>query len=239
MHPFITRAGFAQRNLYKANSPVWFRAIDKNNIEGGGKFFLMLTGKDLIEINNQVIPFDSTLTIGNSIYRVIPNPEYNRNLNGKNYYVVFNSVAGAAGAVGGGVNISTISNVSTVLELKMETPAPEKGIDVLNKMFEVYNEEAIKDKNQISQRTLSFIEDRLNLVVGQLDSVEKNIETYKKNQGVYDLSSQASLYFDNVNRELDKRSSEVELQLDVLKDVKNYIESKGEKTRHSTLANAD
>ena len=215
--------------LYKDNSPVWFSALDKDSIVGGGKsYFSVDWKKNSIKIRNQSIPFDSTLTVGNSTYRVIPNPGYNRNLTGKNYYVIFNSVAGAAGSIAGSLKINAISNVSTVLELKIETPAPEKGVDVLNKMFEVYNEEAIEDKNQIAARTLQFIGDRLNLVVGQLDSVEKNIQSYKTSQGVYDLGDQASNYLDNV-RDLDKRSSEVEIQLDVLKEVKNYIGSKGKK----------
>jgi tyrosine-protein kinase Etk/Wzc len=215
--------------LYKANSPVWFRAVNKDSIEGGGKYFFSVDWKkNIIKIRNQVIPFDSTITVGKTTYRVIPNQEYNHFLTGKNYYVIFNSVAGEAGSVGGALNINAISNVSTVLELKMETPAPEKGVDVLNKIFEVYNDEAIRDKNQIAQRTLKFIEDRLNLVVGQLDSVEKNIESYKTSQGVYDLGEQASLYLNNV-RDLDKKSSEVEIQLDVLQEVKNYISNKGKK----------
>jgi capsular exopolysaccharide synthesis family protein len=215
--------------LYKSNSPIWFRALDKENIQGGGKFYFSVNWKkNSIKIRNEVIPFDSTITVANTTYRVIPNPDYARTLTGKNYYVIFNSVEGAAGAIAGGLRVNPISNASTVLELKMETPAPEKGVDVLNKIFEVYNEEAIEDKNQIAQRTLQFIGDRLNLVVGQLDSVEKNIETYKKNQGIYDLSGQASMYFNNVT-ELDKQNSEVELKLDVLKDVENYITKKGKK----------
>lgn len=225
--PVYNQGRLRTEELYKSNSPVWFRAIDKENIEGGGKFYFSVDWKkNSIKIRNQVIPFDSTITVGQSIYRVVPNPDYARNLTGKNYYVIFNSVEGAAGAIAGGLRANAISNASTVLELKMETPAPEKGIDVLNKIFEVYNAEAIEDKNQIAERTLRFIGDRLNLVVGQLDSVEKNIETYKKTQGVYDLSSQASLYFNNVAG-LDKQNSEVELKLDVLKDVQNYISNKG------------
>src|SRR5258705_1743943 len=51
--------------LYKSNSPVWFRAINKENIQGGGKFFFSVNWKKkFIKIRNQVIPFDSTITVG-------------------------------------------------------------------------------------------------------------------------------------------------------------------------------
>jgi hypothetical protein len=62
----------------------------------------------------------------------------------------------------------------------METPIPQKGIDILNKLFEVYNKAGIDDKNLIATKTLNFIEDRLNTVINQLDSVEKNIEQFNQ-----------------------------------------------------------
>ncbi len=215
--------------LYKDNSPIWFRALDKENIESGGKFYFSVDWKqNSIKIDDRVIRFDSTITIGNTVYRVVPNRDYTRDLTGKNYYVVFNSVASAAGAIAGALKANAISNASTIIDVKIETPAPQKGVDILNRLFEVYNLDAIEDKNMIAASTLRFIEDRLNLVVGQLDSVEKNVESYKSNQGVYDLGDQASLYLNNV-RDLDKRSSEVDLQIDILKDIKNYIGKKGNK----------
>lgn len=215
--------------LYKANTPVWFRAVNKNNINGGGKYFFEVDWtKNNITINKQQIAFNDTVVINGSAYFVVPNPEYNRSVTGKNYYVVFNSVSGAAGGFASTLKAAATSSSSTVIDVKLETPVPEKGIDFLNRLFEVYNIEAVKDKNQIAARTLAFIENRLNLVVGQLDSVEKNIQRYKTEESVYDLGGQASLYLSNVS-ELDRKSSEVEIQLDVLKDVQQYVDSKGKR----------
>lgn len=215
--------------LYKGNSPVWFRAVDKNNINAAGKYFFSVNWKKRqITINKQTIAFNDTVNIGGSAYFVVPNNEYNQNLTGKNYYVIFNSVAGAAGSFAGGLKANATSSSSTVIEVKLETPVPEKGVDFLNRLFEVYNNDAVDDKNQIAAKTLAFIENRLNLVVGQLDSVEKNIQRYKTEESVYDLGGQASLYLSNVS-ELDRKGSDVQIQLDVLKDVQNYVDTKGRK----------
>ena len=137
-------------------------------------------------------------------------------------------MAGAAAGFVGDLKANATSNSSTVIEVKLETPVPEKGVDFLDKLFEIYNADAILDKNQIAAKTLAFIENRLNLVVGQLDSVEKNIQNFKTRESVYDLGSQASLYLTNVS-ELDKRSSDVQIQLDVLKDVQQYVDNKGKR----------
>ena len=215
--------------LYKLNSPVNFKAVDKRNIISSGPHpFEMDWDNKRIVINGQQVAFNDSVTIGDCSYWVIPNNQYNKNLAGKNYYAVFSSIPGAASGFAGNLKANPTSNSSTVIEVRLETTVPQKGIDFLNRLFEVYNYDAIEDKNLIAAKTLSFIEGRLNLVVGQLDSVEKNIQAYKTRESVYDLGNQATLYLNNVG-ELDRKSSEVEIQLDVLNDVQQYIDKKGKK----------
>ena len=227
--PVFNKGRVRTEELYNGNSPVWFRAADKTNVNGGSKYYFTVNWpKKQVTINGQTIKFNDTVSIYGSAYWVVPNPQYNQSVTGKNYFVVFNSIAGAAGSFAGDLKANATSNSSTVIEVKLETPVPDKGVDFLNKLFEVYNYEAIIDKNQIAAKTLAFIENRLNLVVGQLDSVEKNIQNFKTRESVYDLGSQASLYLSNVS-ELDKRSSDVQIQLDVLKDVQQYVDNKGRK----------
>ncbi len=215
--------------LYKENSPISFIAIDKTTISGGGKYYFSIDWRRKnIGINNKYIHFDSTVSIGNTSYQIVANPDYPHNLAGKNYYVVFNSCSGAAGTILGGLNASPTSSTSTVIEMRLETTVPQKGIDILNKLFEVYNDDAVADKNQIAAKTLNFIENRLHIVIGQLDSVEKKVEVFKTKEGVYNLGDQASLYLNNVQG-LDKRNSEVDIQLSVLNDVQNYVNNKGKR----------
>jgi len=218
--------------LYEKSSPVWFRAVDKNNVNGGGKFYFEVNwAKRQLSINRQQVSFGDTVNINGAAYWVVLNSENSRQFkeNKNKHYVVFKTISAAAAEISRNLKLNSTSKSSTVIEARVETPAPEKGVAILNKLFEVYNYEAVVDKNQIAAKTLAFIENRLNLVVGQLDSVEKNIQRYKTQESVYDLGGQASLYLSNVS-ELDKKSSDVQIQLDVLRDVQNYVDSKGKKT---------
>lgn len=227
--PVYNEGKVRTEELYKANSPVWFMATDKSNINSAGKYYFSVDWqKNTIKIDGHVVPFNSVVNFGGTAYQVIPDSAYNRSLTGKNYYVVFNSIPQEAGIIAGDLKANATSNTSTVIEVKIETPVPEKGVDILTRLFDVYNDAAIDDKNQIAAKTLAFIEDRLHKVIGQLDSVEKNIEAYKTRESVYNLGDQASLYLNNVG-DLDKKSSEVEIQLDVLKDVQRYVDNKGSK----------
>ncbi|MEP6926984.1 MAG: hypothetical protein ABI834_05070, partial [Ginsengibacter sp.] len=216
--------------LYKSNSPLTFIAVNKETFDLWGKYFFKVDWeKHIVEIDNKLVPFDSTVALGNNVVRLVINHDYNTNVVGKNYYVQFTPPIGAAGSIIPGLSVSPLSYSSTVLNVNLETPVPEKGRDILNKLFEIYNLDAIDDKNQIGEKTLRFIDDRLALVTGQLDSVEKKIAGYKSRESVVDLGGQASAYLDKV-KDLDKQNSDIELKMDVLKELNVYVRSKGKKT---------
>ena len=216
--------------LYKSNSPLEFEVINKEIFNTAATYFFSVDWqKKQVLIDNKTVPFDSIVVLNNSVIKLAINREYNTNVTGKNYFVQFSSATGRAGSITPGLTISPYSFSSTVLNVSIPTPVPQKGVDILAKLFEVYNRDAISDKNQIAVRTLQFIDDRLDLVTFQLDSVEKHIAGYKSNTSVVDLGTQASNYFNKVES-LDEKNSELNLQLELLSDVNNYARSKGKKT---------
>lgn len=216
--------------LYKENSPIWFKTNHPETVYPSEKYFFGINWNlQTITIDNKTVHFNDSVILNNSAFLIIPNPLYNQRLIGKNYYVEFNSVDAAAGQFIASLNANPISNQSTVIDLKLETPVQKKGIDILTKLISVYNTTAIEDKNQIAAQTLDFIDKRLYIVTSQLDSVEKNVQNYKSKNDVIDLSAQGQLYLNNVGG-LDNRKSEIDLQLDVLNEVNSYINHKGSKS---------
>ena len=216
--------------LYKENSPISFRTSSTETILSSKKYFFTIDwNRNIINIDNKIVHFYDSVILNNTVYRVEINPTYPKNLTGKNYFVEFNSIDGTAGSIINDLKASAISNQSTVIDLRLETPVPQKGIDILTKLFEVYNSSGIADKNQTAAKTLAFIDNRLGIVTHQLDSVERNVENYKSKNQVIDLSAQAQVYLERV-KDYDKNKSEVEIQLDVLNDVNNYINSKDRKS---------
>lgn len=215
--------------LYKDNSPVWFRTSHPELISSSNKYFFTIDwNQQIITIDNKKVHFNDSVLLNNTVYLIEPNLLYNRSLTGKNYYVQFNSISDAAGNLIGSLNANAISNQSTVIDIRLETPEPIKGVDVLTKLFQVYNHYGIEDKNETAARTLAFIDNRLRFVTNQLDSVERKVETFKSTNQVIDLGAQAQVYLENV-KDYDKRKSEIDIQLDVLNDINNYIHNKGNK----------
>ncbi|RAJ96081.1 capsular exopolysaccharide synthesis family protein [Larkinella arboricola] len=111
---------------------------------------------------------------------------------------------------------------SSVLEMSLSESVPDKGEIILNQLIAEYNKEAISDKNQEANNMLRFIEERLGLISGELATVEKEVESYKSNEGITDLSAQAQTFLTNV-RENDVQLNEVTMRINGLAEIERYI----------------
>ncbi|GAA4753165.1 polysaccharide biosynthesis tyrosine autokinase [Flavisolibacter ginsenosidimutans] len=213
--------------LYKGNSPVRFIPLHRDSINGGGTYYFKVDWtKGEIEIDNQHVPLNGIVRIGETDYRVVPTPTYNKHVVGKNYFAVFNSVEGAANDLISGLGANAISNSSWVIDVNLTIAVPEKGKEVLSALFKVYNEFAIIDKNETANRTLDFIEDRLATVALDLDSVESKAVEFQSEHAISDLPAQAGAYWSKAS-EFEQQKSQIDLQLNLLNNIKSTILSGG------------
>ena len=138
------------------------------------------------------------------------------------------------------LTVEPSSKASTVLQLTLEDAVPRKGEAILTKLIEVYNDDAVTDKNLVATSTLNFIEDRLRLIAGELTTVEQGVESYKSSQGITDLSSQAQVFLETV-KENDDRLNQTRIQLNAIHDIERYVESQREErgVAPSTLSVSD
>jgi tyrosine-protein kinase Etk/Wzc len=123
------------------------------------------------------------------------------------------------------LKVNQATKLSAVINLKLRDAVPKRSEDILNELINFYNKAAINDKNALASNTLKFINERLALVVSELDSVEQGIQKYKTNQGIVDISAQGQLYLDNVGAN-DQKLSQIDVQLAVMDQVEKYVLSK-------------
>jgi capsular exopolysaccharide synthesis family protein len=81
---------------------------------------------------------------------------------------------------------------------------------------------AVSEKNMMAKKTLSFIEDRLNVVGSDLESIEKKIQQYKSTTGAVDIGTQGQLFLENVSTN-DQRLSEINYQLSLINQIERQI----------------
>lgn len=124
------------------------------------------------------------------------------------------------------LSVSPLTKKTNVLELSITDPVAQKAEDYLNLLISIYNQEAIKDKNIISQKTSDFINDRLAIITTELDGVEKDVETFKKSKKIVDIATEAELNLKG-NQELKAEEISTKAQLQVVEMMENYLRKSG------------
>lgn len=138
------------------------------------------------------------------------------------------------------LKVTSSNKLSSIIELKYKDNDPELAEIILNEIIASYNIAAVAEKNILAKNTLQFIEERLNIVGGQLNEIERKIQQYKSNVGAIDISTQGKLYLENVSNN-DQRLSEINLQLSVINALeKNITENSRSAGSHTiVLSNTD
>jgi len=130
------------------------------------------------------------------------------------------------------VKVSSVDKKSNAINVSTVNANKTKAENILNKLIEIYNMDAVIDKNMIASNTADFIEDRLKIIGSELYDVELNVENYKKKNNLTDLSSEADLYLQTAS-EYDKKLSETDTQLKLIVYLENYV--KDNKNQYSLI----
>jgi tyrosine-protein kinase Etk/Wzc len=136
--------------------------------------------------------------------------------------VKFHDIRKVANSYNQKLIVAPVNKNASVLSLSLTDPVPTKGVAILNKLVEVYNKEAVEDKNLIAGSTIQFIDDRLKYLTSELSVVERDVESYKRNNRVTDVSSEAKMYLEKAS-DYNRQLSEWAIQIDVLESIEKYL----------------
>jgi tyrosine-protein kinase Etk/Wzc len=118
-----------------------------------------------------------------------------------------------------------LSKSTSVITLKVENHSVDYGKQILSSIIESYKEETQAEKRKKAEFTVAFIEERLAYIGDDLDSIERQIEQFKKNNGLQQLTAEATRYLERI-KSGDELNSQTELQLFVLNDLENYVKGR-------------
>ncbi|MBF4518050.1 polysaccharide biosynthesis tyrosine autokinase [Flavobacterium sp. ANB] len=122
------------------------------------------------------------------------------------------------------LKVEPISKTSSVVNVSISDPVQKRAEAFLDNMIRIYNEDAARDKNFISENTSRFIAGRLALIAQELDGVEQDVESFKKSNRLTDIESEAKLFIEGSN-EYDKKGVETEIQLNVVSSLLDFIKT--------------
>lgn len=122
----------------------------------------------------------------------------------------------------GALGIQQEEEESSILTLALKDNSAARAEDVLNTLIFVYNEEAIRDKNQVAINTADFINERLIIIESELGSVESDLESFKQRNQIVDIASSAGMYMTE-SQKYSIDALELETQLRLAQFIKDYL----------------
>ncbi|MFT3932617.1 MAG: polysaccharide biosynthesis tyrosine autokinase [Chitinophagaceae bacterium] len=195
------------------------------------------TPSEIIENRKIEFSFDSTtqtVTIGNTPYplnkwdttpfgvlRFIPTKPKITTETGQLHFALINPKNVVATTMAQ-LDATPSNKLSTIINLKLKNEDPLLAEDILNQLIVNYNRNAVNEKNLLATNTLSFVQERLDVVGRHLDSIERKIQQYKAKEGAIDISSQGKIFLDNVGQN-DQKVAEINMQLAALVEVEKYV----------------
>ncbi|MBK7429178.1 MAG: hypothetical protein IPI60_20215 [Saprospiraceae bacterium] len=124
----------------------------------------------------------------------------------------------------GRVQAAKIGKNSTMLDITLEDGVPQRASDILRELIDVYNEKEIEDKNRIYENTLRFIDERLNLLTDELQTVESEVRNIMTRSGLIDMSTQGSLLLTELSQ-YNREYIDIEVQREILESIETFLKA--------------
>lgn len=121
-----------------------------------------------------------------------------------------------------GLSVALNDEKATIIDLSFRDVCIQRAEDILNTVIAVYNENWIKDKNQIAVSTSMFINDRLGVIESELGHVDENISTFKSENLLPDVQAASQLYMTE-RSQAQSQILTLNTQLSMARYIRNYL----------------
>lgn len=120
------------------------------------------------------------------------------------------------------VEADLASRKSNMIQVAINTPNASYGSDILNTILDKYNERGISEKRKRGEQTATFLEDRINLIGGDLDDAELAIQKFKEANGITDLEAEA-IYQSERRSLIESDIQRMKIEMELLKMTKEFL----------------
>lgn len=191
----------------------------KITIEEAGYTIKKEGTEEVIYTNN--FWFDSN----NKSFPIQISPKNNFNfteLKKENYFISINPIKTTTKKYVNKIKVTLDVDDTNFLTLSLQGYNSLQNELILNKLITVYDNDGIRDRKEISKRTFSFIDERLEYLLSELEIIEKNKKEYKTSNKISYRRNDASIA-SNERLSKDNTLFEIESQLLLLEDIKSLI----------------
>ena len=151
-------------------------------------------------------------------------------------YVGKYSLHSAINAYSASLSVTLNNEKASVIDLSLKDYSTQRAEDVLNTLIAVYNENWVKDKNQVAVSTSMFINERLGVIERELGNVDEDISSYKSEHLLPDVQTVSSMYMAQ-SSQTNTQILALNNQLYMTRYIRNYLTNDANRT-HLLPANS-
>lgn len=132
------------------------------------------------------------------------------------------SLYNAADVCKGNFSATLQAEDATVINLSYKDVSTQRAEDILNTLISVYNENWVKDRNQITVSTSQFINERLGVIERELGDVDEDISAFKSEHLLPDVETASNLYMSQ-SQATGNRILALNTRLSMARYVRNHL----------------
>ena len=218
---------------YKS-SPVLIQFITPDSIVNTISKTLLVTPKSDTEfyLVDESKAYEKIHSIGEIIeldglkFSIVPRAGVNTTFtNSKTVQIKISPVSRVAEIYISKLDIYPKGKAADILSLGLVQEDSKKSEDFLNDLMVQFNADGVTDKRQVALNTTEFIQDRLELITSELDSVEGGIASFKRENQLMSVSSKAQ---ENMSKssQAEQRVFEIETQLVIIQSITELLNNR-------------
>ncbi len=145
------------------------------------------------------------------------------------YGFKFSRIPSLSAGIKSKLTFKVVDKQATVIEINLKSESPEKGIDLVNELMNVYSEQNLERKNYLANVTVDYIEKQLSEISDSLSQTEDNLQRFRSSNQLLNITDQATGIF--------AQKMDLQNQLAELVSRKRYFDYVADKLKNDNFSN--
>ena len=122
------------------------------------------------------------------------------------------------------IKSAVASKMSSIINLSLADVVPQRAEDIMNTLINVYNDDAVQDKQIVAEATSRFITERLQVLGDELRVVDGDIKRFKDKNSIVDIRTEATRRTEGAMR-YEQEIAATNNAIAMAKFICNYLDS--------------
>ncbi|MGM5630012.1 polysaccharide biosynthesis tyrosine autokinase [Apibacter raozihei] len=122
----------------------------------------------------------------------------------------------------GQINVKANTKNGNIVNLEMENILPNNSNKIIDLLVSQYEKDIIEDKNKVGINTITFINDRLDLISKDLSTTDQSMEKFKSKKAITDIVTEGQISVQQSSK-IDDQLKQYLIQLSLVNYMDNFI----------------